>query len=315
MHGNSNIKKRQCTYNVTLRRVRANIVAVEKQWVLHNLSVCFVCVYVAFGIQHAMRMRHSHLRPAPLYSIFPHYLTNGTIFENMFRNTKCVFLFSLQFLSESFLILRRNERDMIKMYIGLHVKYPLFLSDFNETWVFSADFLKSLKHQISWNPVSWKSNCSMRTDSRTDMTKLIVAFRKFANASKNRKYILNDILLLTLFFGFLFSTQFITTAIRKPSHSTATPCTSNLTQWFGDSVVNNQRFQARISHEHLKSRFLLQRKRCVAVTNIVSYVSGKSAICCDNHVKSTLHYVDKSFQCKSRRYVQLDTEVLSHLTF
>jgi len=32
-----------------------------------------------------------------------------------------------------FLILRRNERDMIKTYIGLHVKYHLFLSDFNET--------------------------------------------------------------------------------------------------------------------------------------------------------------------------------------
>jgi len=25
---------------------------------------------------------------------------------------------------------------MIKMYIGLHVKYPLILSDFNETWNF-----------------------------------------------------------------------------------------------------------------------------------------------------------------------------------
>jgi hypothetical protein len=24
------------------------------------------------------------------------------------------------------------------MYIGLHVKYPLFLSDFNETWIFST---------------------------------------------------------------------------------------------------------------------------------------------------------------------------------
>ena len=24
-----------------------------------------------------------------------------------------------------------------KMYIGLHVKYPLFLSDFNETWNFA----------------------------------------------------------------------------------------------------------------------------------------------------------------------------------
>ena len=44
---------RHCTYNVTLRRFRATIVAVEKQRVLLNLSV-----FVALGIQHAMRMRH-----------------------------------------------------------------------------------------------------------------------------------------------------------------------------------------------------------------------------------------------------------------
>jgi hypothetical protein len=45
---------------------------------------------------------------------------------------KCVLVFSTTF-SETFLILRRNERDTIKMFMGLHVKYPLFLSDFNET--------------------------------------------------------------------------------------------------------------------------------------------------------------------------------------
>jgi len=42
----------------------------------------------------------------------------------------CVFIFSA-ILSEIFLILRKTERDMIKMIIGLHVKYPLFLSHFN----------------------------------------------------------------------------------------------------------------------------------------------------------------------------------------
>jgi hypothetical protein len=75
------------------------------------------------------------------------------------------------------------------MYIGLHVKYYLFYSDFNETWIFWADFRKILKYQISWKSVQWKQSCSMmingRTDGRTDMTKLIVAFRNFANASKN----------------------------------------------------------------------------------------------------------------------------------
>jgi len=39
----------------------------------------------------------------------------------------------VQAFSETFFILRRIEGDMIINYIGLHVKYPLFLSDFNET--------------------------------------------------------------------------------------------------------------------------------------------------------------------------------------
>ena len=40
----------------------------------------------------------------------------------------------LQLLSELFFILRRNEREVIKkMFFGVHVKYPLFLSDFNKT--------------------------------------------------------------------------------------------------------------------------------------------------------------------------------------
>jgi hypothetical protein len=36
------------------------------------------------------------------------------------------------------------------MYIGRHVKYPLFVSDFNQTWIFSTDFEKIHKYQISW---------------------------------------------------------------------------------------------------------------------------------------------------------------------
>jgi hypothetical protein len=45
-------------------------------------------------------------------------------------------------LPETFLILRRTERDMIKN--GLHVKYPLFLSDFYENGIFFTDFSKNI---------------------------------------------------------------------------------------------------------------------------------------------------------------------------
>ena len=51
-----------------------------------------------------------------IYHISPHYLINGTIFggKKKLLNTKCVFWFSVQLLSETFVILRRIQRDVIK---------------------------------------------------------------------------------------------------------------------------------------------------------------------------------------------------------
>ena len=66
------------------------------------------------------------------------------------------------------------------MYIGLHVKYPLFLSDLNENWIVWIDFRKVLKYQFC--PVEDKL---FHVDGQTNLTKPIVAFRNFANALSN----------------------------------------------------------------------------------------------------------------------------------
>jgi hypothetical protein len=69
------------------------------------------------------------------------------------------------------------------MYIGLHVKYPLFLSDCNETWNFSTYFSKNTQiSNFMKNPSS--GSRVFHADRQTeDMTKLIFASLS-ANAPK-----------------------------------------------------------------------------------------------------------------------------------
>jgi len=54
------------------------------------------------------------------------------------------------------------------MYLGFHVKYPLFLSDSNKTQISWTDFRKILKYQLLWKSVSCSKWADGRTDGRTD---------------------------------------------------------------------------------------------------------------------------------------------------
>lgn len=74
------------------------------------------------------------------------------------------------------------------MCIALHMKCPLFLSNFNETSIFLTDFLKILIYEISCKSVQVEPSCSVQGDGRTDGRKgmkLIFTLRNFANALKN----------------------------------------------------------------------------------------------------------------------------------
>ena len=70
------------------------------------------------------------------------------------------------------------------MWKRLHVKYPLFWSDFNGTWIFLTDSWKEPKCQISSKFIQWESSCFIWTDGWTDMAKLIVTFCSFECANK-----------------------------------------------------------------------------------------------------------------------------------
>jgi hypothetical protein len=75
---------------------------------------------------------------------------------------------------------------------GIRIKYSLFMSDFNETWIFSTVFRKYSNIKFHENPFSGSRvvPCGQK-DGRTDMKKLIVVFRISADAPIQESKIAN----------------------------------------------------------------------------------------------------------------------------
>ena len=93
-----------------------------------------------------------------------------------------VFWFSLQLLSETFLVLRSTERDVITNVYWSSCKILMTLE-------FSRQICEKYSNiKFHQNPSSGSRVVPRgRTDGQTDMTKLIVAFRNVAKAPKREE--------------------------------------------------------------------------------------------------------------------------------
>jgi len=69
----------------------------------------------------------------------------GIILKIKLLKVKCVFWFPVQACLKRLSFYEEVREIWSKMYVGRRVDYPLYLSDFNETWIFSADFRKIIK--------------------------------------------------------------------------------------------------------------------------------------------------------------------------
>jgi len=133
-----------------------------------------------------MLMRHIVICGVSGCSIFFYIISETTRFWKTLLNVKCMILFSLQLLSDTFLISRRMERDTIANVNASSCTVTVIIVRFDWNLHFLDRFFKKiLKDKISRKSVQWESSCSIRTDGQTYMVKLIVAFRIFANWSKN----------------------------------------------------------------------------------------------------------------------------------
>jgi hypothetical protein len=98
--------------------------------------VC-VCVFVTLGIQHAMRMCYIVICGLCGSTIFSHVISQTALFlekKSYCIKSGCFFLYN--FRQKHFAFWEEFSEVWWKMYIGLHVKHPLLLSDFNLAWIF-----------------------------------------------------------------------------------------------------------------------------------------------------------------------------------
>ena len=131
---------RQAMYLITCR-------SVSRQPLESNNHYMSVWVFVALGIQHAMRMRPIILSSLACLAL-PYSSTSSHKhhdFVKSYWTSNVCFHLPYTFCLKHFSFQEKFSEILSCMY---HVKYQLFLSDFDQPWILSTD-LRKKKAQIS----------------------------------------------------------------------------------------------------------------------------------------------------------------------
>ena len=154
------------------------------------MCVCS-CNYPACSA-HALCQNSGYLWPVRLHRIFStlsHKLQGFR--KRVIEHEMCVWIFSIV-LSETFLILRRTERDIITNIGTCSSKVTVILCQILKRNLFLNRFAKNTQilNLIKIGPVgSELLHADRQTDRLADMMKLIFVLRSFAKAPKNGRSI------------------------------------------------------------------------------------------------------------------------------
>jgi len=148
-------------------------------------------VFVALFMQQSKRMRRiiqsSVACPAaPYFATLARKLHDFREKNLLNMNETCILIFSAT-LSKTFLILRRIEPDIIIKVCRSSGKVPVSLVRLKWNSNFLETFSKSIKFHENPSSRTPVLPCG-RADGQTDMTKLMVTFRNFANTPKNSTF-------------------------------------------------------------------------------------------------------------------------------
>jgi hypothetical protein len=153
------IHDRQCTYNVTLRRVRKTTLVAEKQ------LTYFECLSVGLAIQQAKSMRSIIL--SSVASLDLQYFSTLCHKQHDFRRKvieikMCVFIFSKNLIWKSSHSKNNSARYCHKCWNVFMSSASYSCQILNKTRIFSTNLRKNLKYQISSQSSQWMPSCSVQ---------------------------------------------------------------------------------------------------------------------------------------------------------